>query len=316
MNKIPKPDTWMPLYVSDYLSDTSHLSVEQHGAYLLLLMHAWTHQGRLPVDDARLMRICRMNDRQWRRSREDILAFFYEDNGALCNRRLEVERNRAQQLIDQRSAAGKASAESKKINKNQRQNINDRFHTVATENTTSYQRNVKPSPSHSPTPSQPTESFASLKTLPVSIMGEESPIPPLSLTPLAPSSGRLGKVQEDTALQDACKATWHAYGGAYLTRYGTEPVRNAKVNANVKAFVRRLGFTESPMVAAWFLSHPGAFYVQKCHDFGCLLADAEKLRTEWATGTAMTQSRARQSDRAGATAGIVSEILNERRANG
>lgn len=113
----------------------------------------------------------------------------------------------------------------------------------------------------------------------------------------------------ETALQAACRETWTAYSTAYTARYSAAPVRNAKVNANVKQFVQRLGTEEAPLVAAWFVEHPGGYYVGRCHDFGALLSDAEKLRTEWATGKVVTATTAKQSDRRGAMASAVSNLL-------
>lgn len=128
--------------------------------------------------------------------------------------------------------------------------------------------------------------------------------------PVANAPGPEG-AEGETVLQANCRKTWDAYAAAYFDRYGTAPVRNAKVSSQVKQFVQRIGGEESPMVAGWFVSHPGGYYVGKLHDFGALLADAEKLRTEWATGRVMTQSRARQSDRAGGTMAALNEVLSQ-----
>lgn len=68
-------DAWMPFYISDYLRDTQHLSTAEHGAYFLLIMHAWTHEGALPCDETRVARIAKMTPKEWKASREVILEF-------------------------------------------------------------------------------------------------------------------------------------------------------------------------------------------------------------------------------------------------
>jgi uncharacterized protein YdaU (DUF1376 family) len=54
----------MPLYIQDYLDDTGHLTAEQHGAYLLLIMYYW-HHGSLPDDDNQLALITRCSRQRW-----------------------------------------------------------------------------------------------------------------------------------------------------------------------------------------------------------------------------------------------------------
>lgn len=97
--------------------------------------------------------------------------------------------------------------------------------------------------------------------------------------------------------QQACRKTWDSYSDAYVARYGTEPVRNAKVNRNIVDFVGRLGGEEAPHVAAFYVRHNGAYYVRDMHSVGAMLKDAEKLRTEWATNAQMTAAKAHQIDK-------------------
>lgn len=123
-------------------------------------------------------------------------------------------------------------------------------------------------------------------------------------------------MDSETELQLACRATWAAYAKAYEVRHSVAPVRNAKVNANVKQLVQRLGHVEAPLVASWFVTVNERFVVQGMHDLGLLLAKAEAYRTQWATGRTMTQTRAQQSDRAQSNYDAADEaiaLLNARR---
>ncbi|SSV28927.1 Pyocin large subunit [Acinetobacter baumannii] len=100
--------------------------------------------------------------------------------------------------------------------------------------------------------------------------GEPSPLPTRS----GPAAGE--------ALQEACRSVWAAYRAAYEARWSVQPVRNAKVNSQVKQLVAALG-GEAPAVAAFFVGLDDKFLVDSCHDFGLLLAKAGAYRTKWAT---------------------------------
>lgn len=107
---------------------------------------------------------------------------------------------------------------------------------------------------------------------------------------------------------------WAAYTAAYRDRYGVDPVRNAKVNGQLANLVARLGGSEAPAVASFYVRHNFALYVRAKHPADLLLRDCEGLRTEWATGRTVTNTEAQQQDRKQNTVNAFAPLLAEARA--
>lgn len=105
-----KADTWMPMFVADYAADTSRLSLEQHGAYLLLIFDYWRN-GPPPDDDAVIARILGVERKEWFRLRPVISAFFRIEGGRWRHRRVDDELVAAQSRVSkaqERAAKGAA----------------------------------------------------------------------------------------------------------------------------------------------------------------------------------------------------------------
>lgn len=107
---------YIKFYTGDYLKDTQHLSLAEHGAYMLLLMFQWNN-GPLPADDDRLARILRIRKDAWRRIAPTVLAFFTPtDDGRLVQRRLEKERVSMEEIRRKKAVAGGHGGRAKSLN--------------------------------------------------------------------------------------------------------------------------------------------------------------------------------------------------------
>lgn len=95
-----KSDTWMPLYIGDYLADTMDLRATEHGVTLLLMMHQWKN-GSIPDDEAKLRKIVRVEGRAWKRVWGTVSRLFPKSgDGFRQNERLA--KKRIQSLEDMR----------------------------------------------------------------------------------------------------------------------------------------------------------------------------------------------------------------------
>ena len=138
-------------------------------------------------------------------------------------------------------------------------------------------------------------------------------------TPLAPavavapkkSPGK--KLPEQEPPNPLNLETWLAYKTAYAERYTVAPVRDAATNAKIKMIVNALG-VEGPPVAAFFVGHNSQRYVGGMHQIGLLATDYAKLRTEWATNTRMTATKAVQSDKTATNHDVFAPMIAEAKA--
>ncbi len=96
----------LPLFVREYLVDTTSLTLEQSGAYLHLLMHAWVRGGSLPDDECDLAACAKVSVKKWRAIWPSISRFWTAADGTLTNKRLSQELQYVTEVSEKRRSAG------------------------------------------------------------------------------------------------------------------------------------------------------------------------------------------------------------------
>ena len=290
-------------YIGDYGRDTSLLSLVEHGAYCVLLDHYYAAEAPLPADREDIYRLARAVKPEERKAVDKVLhQYFAERPTGFHNSRADAELERAAPAI-----------------KAARDNGRKRGTHRDTHWDTHWDTQEEPSGIPTGIPSGIPGGQATRAGDPSS--NHQPPVPTSSLHPPTTTQSQLPSPGASRAVarkrangQDQnpkTAATWEAYSSAYLTRYGTEPVRNATVNAQLANMVKRIGLAEAPGVASFYVGSNRGLYVSAKHAVNLLLRDCEGLRTEWATGRQGTDTEARQADRTAATAGVFQQLIEE-----
>ncbi|MEM7684438.1 MAG: DUF1376 domain-containing protein [Pseudomonadota bacterium] len=107
---------YMPFYVSDYEADTAHLKTAEDGALMRLLRLQWRTPGcTLPDDSEWVRRRVRASVDDWQAMYIPIFdEFFVVERGRRFSQRLLREYEKARDLYEKRSAAGRKSGEQHK----------------------------------------------------------------------------------------------------------------------------------------------------------------------------------------------------------
>jgi uncharacterized protein YdaU (DUF1376 family) len=100
----------MPLFVDAFLADTYHLTAEEVGCYLALLMSMWRRNGSVPNDPEELAFTCRMKHKsaKWSKMWRKLEPFFTVDGNRLTQKRLKKEWNYVQELSAKQRANANA----------------------------------------------------------------------------------------------------------------------------------------------------------------------------------------------------------------
>src|SRR5215471_16437035 len=97
----------LPLWTDALIGDTVHLSMQEFGAYVMILIAIWRHDARpLPDDDKKFAQMLRVSPKIWARNlRPALEPFFVLENHAWRQLRLEKEWERLQRVLEQKRFA-------------------------------------------------------------------------------------------------------------------------------------------------------------------------------------------------------------------
>jgi uncharacterized protein YdaU (DUF1376 family) len=96
----------MPMFWDAYLADTTHLSLDEHGAYLLLLAAMWRRNGSVPDDDKDNARILGISVAKWKKVKARLNGFLIFENNEISQKKLQETWSKTQEKIEKNRENG------------------------------------------------------------------------------------------------------------------------------------------------------------------------------------------------------------------
>jgi len=102
---------YQPFFWGDYHRDTGDLSIQEHGAYLLLISEYWNRGGPLPSDGERILRAIKcMTDAERNAARIVLVRFFKEEADGWHHSRIDRDLERHRQHSEKKREAARVAA--------------------------------------------------------------------------------------------------------------------------------------------------------------------------------------------------------------
>jgi uncharacterized protein YdaU (DUF1376 family) len=217
---------WMPLFIGDYLAETSRLTTEQHGAYMLLIMDYWRN-GPPPDDPQVLAQIARLTLDAWSNAQAMLKHIFSIEDGVWRHKRIDAELLAAKENHGKAQVKAKAAADARwgKSAKNAPSNAPSNAQAMLEE---------CPSPSPSPIPitsktkskakATPPASLAMLSEVDPQVAADfvairakqKAPITQTAIDGIAREAGKAGLTLEG-ALRICCERSWRGFKAEWVT---------------------------------------------------------------------------------------------------
>lgn len=103
MSKMPM----QPWYPDAHIADTANLTLEEQGAYRLLMDNMWIKRGAIRNDDKEIARLLRISVKRWQKIKLKLADYLIIELGIISQKRIQKDYKRACETSKKNAENGK-----------------------------------------------------------------------------------------------------------------------------------------------------------------------------------------------------------------